>query len=71
MNIYKDKEDLVTPVSQYRTPTEDFNPDGSFQRHGTVSELETLGLPKLLSFKVKQLEMAIVQRTYDQKVSVK
>lgn len=37
----------------------------------SVSELELIGLPKQLSFKVKQLEMAMVQRTYDMKVSMK
>lgn len=71
VNIYKEREDLITPISQYQTPTDECNPDGSLVTRGSVSELEALGLPKLLSFKVKQLEMELVQRTYDMKVSVK
>lgn len=70
INIYKDREDLPTPASQYRTPTEECNPDGSLVAQGSVSELHALGLPRLLSFKVKQLKMDLVQRTYDMTVSV-
>lgn len=37
----------------------------------SISELETIGLPKQLSFTIKQLEMAVTQRTYDLIVSMK
>lgn len=68
VNIYKDSENLISPNSQYETPIEEF---ASATGCDSISELETIGLPKQLSFQVKQLEMAVVQRTYDLKVSMK
>lgn len=64
---------VVTPNSEYETPTEEFqSATGTIMTSSdSVSELELIGLPKQLSFKVKQLEMAMVQRTYDMKVSMK
>lgn len=73
VNIFKDSEVVVTPNSKYETPTEEFqSATGTIMTSSdSVSELELIGLPKQLSIKVKQLEMAMVQRTYDMKVSMK
>lgn len=73
MNIYKDSEAAITPNSKYETPTEEFqSATGTIiTTSSSVSELEQIGLPKQLSFKIKQLEMAMVQRTYDMKLSMK
>lgn len=67
VNIYKDSDVAVTPDSKYGTPPEEFKtPTGTI-----CSEFESIGLPKQLSFSVKQLEMSLVQRTYDMKMSMK
>lgn len=72
VNIYKDSDVLLTPNSKYATPTEEFKSTTSIiSSADSVSELETIGTPKQLSFSIKQLEMAMVQRTYDMKVSMK
>lgn len=64
---------MVTPNSKYETPLEEFqSATGTiFTSSESESELELIGLPKQLSFKVKQLEMTMVQRTYDINVSMK
>lgn len=75
VNIFKDTEGqtVVTPNSKYETPTEEFQSAtcSILTASDSVSELELIGLPKQLSFQVKQLEMSMVQRTYDMKVSMK
>lgn len=61
-----------SPGSGDETSTEDFaSATGTISTQGSVSELESIGLPKQLAFTVKQLEMAVTQRTYDLKVSMK
>lgn len=73
INIYKSKDDESTPTSQYRTPTEEFNTDeADSNRSKTIfSLLDQLSLERKISFKIKQLEMGMVQRTYDMKVALK
>lgn len=72
VNIYKESDILLTPNSNYATPTEEFKSTTStIASADSISELETIGMPKRLSFSVKQLEMSMVQRTYDMKVSMK
>lgn len=62
----------MTPSSSVGTQSDEFaSATGTISTQGSVSELESIGLPKHLSFTVKQLEMAAVQRTYDVKVSMK
>lgn len=71
IKIFKDC-DLLSPSSSDETPTEEYaSATGTISTQGSISELESIGLPKHLSLTVKQLEMAIVQRTYDIKVSMK
>lgn len=81
IKIFKDCEQLLSPKSEgVQSPssvdeastTEEFaSATGTISTQGSVSELETCGMPKQLSFTVKQLEMAVTQRTYDLKVSMK
>ncbi|XP_037042887.1 vacuolar protein sorting-associated protein 13-like, partial [Bradysia coprophila] len=78
VNIYKsNKRDLdSTPTSQYRTPTEEFQDDQSMSvasHRCSVMEsvLNESNQELKLSFQIKQLEMGLVQRTYDMKVSLK
>lgn len=73
VNIFKDHDAVVTPNSKYETPTEEFQSAtcSILTTSESISELELIGLPKQLSFQVKQLEMSMVQRTYDMKVSMK
>lgn len=77
IKIFKDCEQLLSPKSpgsgdEETSTTEEFaSATGTISTQGSVSELETIGMPKQLSFTVKQLEMAVTQRTYDLKVSMK
>lgn len=78
VNIYKsNKRDVdSTPTSQYRTPTEEFQDDQSMsvasQRCSVMESVLNESNQELkLSFQIKQLEMGLVQRTYDMKVSLK
>lgn len=81
IKIFKDCEQLLSPKSagvpspssvDEASTTEEFaSATGTISTQGSVSELETIGMPKQLSFTVKQLEMAVTQRTYDLKVSMK
>lgn len=71
VNIYRDVEDLQSPDSQYKTPTEEFASTSISTRDSSiVSEWGDLVRNQLV-FKVKHLEMGMVQRTYDMKVSLK
>lgn len=81
VNIYKsDKRDVdSTPTSQYRTPIEEF-PNESDQQSMSVSNNRDSVMESVmnesnqelkLSFQIKQLEMGLVQRTYEMKVSLK
>lgn len=75
IKIFKDSEQLLSPRSPGsgdETSTEEFaSATGTISTQGSVSELESIGLPKQLAFTVKQLEMAVTQRTYDLKGSMK
>lgn len=71
MKIYRDMAELQSPVSQYRTPSEEFANAFDHKRESSViSEWGDL-IQNQLVFKVKHLEMGMVQRTYDMKVSLK
>lgn len=61
----------LSSVDEASTTEEFASATGTISTQGSVSELETCGMPKQLSFTVKQLEMAVTQRTYDLKVSMK
>ena len=62
-----------TPTSLYRTPSEEFFEDAIDSRR----QSEITGMygqqnhERKISIQVKQLEMGMVQRTYDMKVSLK
>lgn len=81
VNIYKsNKRDIdSTPTSQYRTPTEEFANESDQQslsvasnRYSVMESIMNESNQELkLSFQIKQLEMGLVQRTYDMKVSLK
>lgn len=82
INIYtSNKKDIdSTPTSQYRTPTEDFPSDSLDQQSISVASNRCSAIESILrdchqelklSLVVKQLEMGLVQRTYDMKVSLK
>lgn len=72
MKIFKECENLVSPTSSVETQSGEYaSATGTMSTQASISELESIGLPKHLSFTVKQLEMAVVQRTYDVKVSMK
>lgn len=81
VNIYKsNKKDIdSTPTSQYRTPTEEFPNEPDQQSTSVTSNrysvmdsvMNECNQELKLSFQIKQLEMGLVQRTYDMKVSLK
>lgn len=79
INIYKsNKRDIdSTPTSQYRTPTEEFQDDQqsisvvSNRCSAMESVMSECNQELKLSFQIKQLEMGMVQRTYDMKVALK
>lgn len=74
IKIFKDDEQIVSPQSPAGVVDEDSTSEEFASATGTissVSELESIGFPKRLSFTIKQLEMALTQRTYDLKVSMK
>lgn len=78
IKIFKDCEELLSPKSssspsdETASVTEEYaSATGTISTLGSVSELESIGLPKQLALTVKQLEMAVTQRTYDLKVSMK
>lgn len=72
MKIFKECETVVSPSASVETHSDEYaSATGTISTQGSVSELESIGLPKHLSLTVKQLEMAAVQRTYDVKVSMK
>lgn len=73
MNIYRTREIDSTPTSQYRTPTEEFLVEIENQQFtdDVTTILSQQCNEKKLSFQVKQLEMGVVQRTYDMTVSLK
>lgn len=59
-------------MSQYKTPTEEFaNASICTRDSSIISEWNASGKQNQLAFKVKGLEMGMVQRTYDMKVSLK
>lgn len=67
--IYKPKSPSTTPSSEYRTPVEDVQALTlkAAQSPSIVDDEQD----NIISFVVKQLEMSMVQRTYDMKVSLK
>lgn len=79
VNIYKSNKREIdsTPTSQYRTPTEEFQDDQhsisvvSHRYDAMESVMNECNQELKLSFQIKQLEMGLVQRTYDMKVSLK
>lgn len=79
IKIFKDCEQFLSPKTpkspgsgDETSTTEEFaSATGTISTQGSVSELEICGMPKQISFSVKQLEMAVTQRTYDLKVSMK
>lgn len=77
INIYRTKEIDSTPTSQYRTPTEEFEHESlPFHRQSIISSVppgnhQQNQNERKISFQIKQLEMGMVQRTYDMKVSLK
>lgn len=72
VNIYRTREIDSTPTSQYRTPTEEFVVDIENRYSDDVSTIVSQqSNEKKLSFQVKQLEMGVIQRTYDMNVSLK
>lgn len=72
IKIFKESKPLVSPISSDETPTEEYeSATGTMSTQGSVSELESIGVPKQLSFTIRQLEMSAVQRTYDIRVSMK
>lgn len=72
VNIYRDADDLPSPASQYKTPTEEFaNASIRTRDSSIVSELDGPARQNQLTFKAKHLEMGMVQRTYDMKVSLR
>ncbi|KAJ6629556.1 Vacuolar protein sorting-associated protein 13, partial [Pseudolycoriella hygida] len=78
VNIYKSNKREIdsTPTSQYRTPTEEFQDDQQSvsivsNRCSVMESVMNESNQELkLSFQIKQLEMGLVQRTYDMKVSL-
>lgn len=72
IKIFKENEQIFLPISSDETPTEEYaSATGTMSTQGSVSELESFGSPKQLSFTIRQLEMSVVQRTYDIRVSMK
>lgn len=72
VNIYRTHEVDSTPTSQYRTPTEEFLVEIENQYTDDISTIVSQQCnEKKISFQVKQLEMGVVQRTYDMNVSLK
>lgn len=66
--IYKPKLPSTTPSSEYRTPVEDVQALNLKPRSPSIVDEDQ---DNIISFVVKQLEMSMVQRTYDMKVSLK
>lgn len=67
-----ESEQICLPISSDETPTEEYaSATETMSTKGSVSELESVSLPKQLSFTIKQLEMSAIQRTYDIRVSMK
>lgn len=85
INIYRAKSvaETSTPTSMYRTPTDEFENQSLMARNSFSSCLPcpepgievdrdfAVRQERKISIQVKQLEMAMVQRTYDMKVSLK
>lgn len=72
INIYRSNGNSSTPPSMYRTPTDEFDSlmltRNSFSSYVSAP---TSHKDRNISIQVKQLEMGIIQRTYDMKVSMK
>lgn len=66
--IYKPKSPSTTPSSEYRTPVEEVQSLSLKPRSPSIVDEDQ---DNIISFVVKQLEMSMVQRTYDMKVSLK
>lgn len=61
-----------SPRSDSESSNEEFaSATCTISTDASISELESIGLPKQLSFSIKQLEMAVTQRTYDLIVTMK
>lgn len=73
LTVYKAKEYRETPSDEYQTPTEEFQSGSLSSKRFSevVSEADDTAPEKLLTFKVQQLEMAMIQRTYDMNVTLK
>lgn len=74
VTLFKSRDMENTPSDEYRTPVEDFTTLSNFDNKSlkTISPIDGPDTnQKLIHFNVKQLEMSMVQRTYDMKVILK